>query len=189
MRSLAEKVESIIRAADIGKSPYIIAIDGRCASGKTTLANMLGEALSCNVIHTDDFFLRPEQRTEARLAAPGENLDHERLLSEVLLPLSEGKTVAYRPFDCKTMSFAAPVELGAHRITVIEGAYSCHASLRDFYSLRIFLSVPHGEQMRRIRLRGGESAAKIFEAKWIPLEEKYFAELGIEGLCDYSFTT
>ena len=35
----------------------VIAIDGRCASGKTTLARELAERLGAGVIHMDDFFL------------------------------------------------------------------------------------------------------------------------------------
>lgn len=35
-----------------------IAIDGPCASGKTTLARNLNERFGGNVLHMDDFFLR-----------------------------------------------------------------------------------------------------------------------------------
>ena len=38
----------------------LVAIDGRCAAGKTTLAASLQAQLGCNVFHMDDFFLRPE---------------------------------------------------------------------------------------------------------------------------------
>jgi uridine kinase len=37
----------------------IVAIDGKCTSGKTTLASRLAEIYDCNVFHMDDFFLRP----------------------------------------------------------------------------------------------------------------------------------
>ena len=40
----------------------IIAIDGRCGAGKSTLAARLAELCGGNVFHMDDFFLRPEQR-------------------------------------------------------------------------------------------------------------------------------
>ena len=40
-----------------GKLPFILAIDGRCASGKTTLAGELQKRQACNVIHLDDFYL------------------------------------------------------------------------------------------------------------------------------------
>ena len=58
--------------------PYIVAIDGRCASGKSTLAAYLKSALACSVIHMDHFFLQPHQRTEKRLREPGGNVDYER---------------------------------------------------------------------------------------------------------------
>ena len=48
----------------------------------------------------DHFFLRPEQRTPERLRTPGENVDHERFLEEVLCPLRAGRVFWYRPFDC-----------------------------------------------------------------------------------------
>ena len=71
----------------------LIAVDGRCASGKTTLAATLEEETGCNVVHMDDFFLRPEQRTPQRLAEPGGNVDYERFRQEVILPLSRGDQV------------------------------------------------------------------------------------------------
>lgn len=69
------------------KQPLIIAIDGRSASGKTTLAKELNELFLSEVIHMDDFFLQPEQRTEERLSEVGGNVDRERFLREVALPL------------------------------------------------------------------------------------------------------
>ena len=42
------------------KERVIVAIDGRCASGKTTLAREIAKRLDCNIFHMDDFFLRPE---------------------------------------------------------------------------------------------------------------------------------
>ena len=41
------------------KAFVIVAIDGKCTSGKTTLASKLAEIYDCNVFHMDDFFLRP----------------------------------------------------------------------------------------------------------------------------------
>ena len=65
----------------------IIAIDGRCASGKSALASNLENELGCAVFHMDDFFLRPEQRTPQRYAEPGGNVDRERFWEEILEPL------------------------------------------------------------------------------------------------------
>ena len=87
----------------------IVAIDGKCTSGKTTLASKLAEIYDCNVFHMDDFFLRPEQRTPERFAEVGGNVDYERFQEEVLLPLKSGKAFSYRPFDCSTFTLSAPV--------------------------------------------------------------------------------
>lgn len=80
----------------------LIAIDGRCAAGKTTFATHLQGLWDCNMFHMDDFFLRPSQRTPGRLREPGGNVDYERFLGEVLVPLRKGEPFSYCPYDCKT---------------------------------------------------------------------------------------
>lgn len=73
------------------KPRILVAIEGGSASGKTTLAALLGRIYDCQTFHMDDFFLRPEQRTAARLAEPGGNVDRERFFHEVLLPPVQGR--------------------------------------------------------------------------------------------------
>ena len=58
--------------------PLIVAIDGRCGSGKTTLGEYLEQVFDCNLFRMDDFFLRMEQRTPQRLKETGGNVDYER---------------------------------------------------------------------------------------------------------------
>lgn len=184
--------QSIIAMIDdrlLSKEHLLVAIEGRCASGKTTLAQGLKSHYGCNVIPMDHFFLRPEQRTSERLNTPGENVDHERFLEEVLLPLEDGRGFAYRPFDCSSQKLAEPVEIAPNRLTIIEGSYSCHRKLRDHYDLRIFLSVDPEEQIRRIKLRNGEEMAQMFQRRWIPLEERYFSSCGAAQCCDAEFDT
>lgn len=167
--------------------PVLIAVDGRCASGKTTLAARLQRACSCSVIHMDDFFLRPEQRTRKRYETPGENVDHERFLEEILLPLSQGKEVCYRPFDCSTQQLGAPIRLVPASVIIIEGSYSCHPKLAPYYDLKVFLTLSPEKQMRRIVAREGEEYAEVFRTKWIPLEERYFAAYQLEAKNDLCF--
>ncbi|MBR4434690.1 MAG: uridine kinase [Clostridia bacterium] len=170
--------------------PFIIAIDGRCASGKTTLAAQLKRAIEerfstrVNLFHMDDFFLRPEQRTEKRYATPGENVDHERFYSEVLAPLLDDAEFSYRPFDCEKMRLAAPVNVKPAPVAIIEGSYSCHDALYESYGLRVFLSVEPNVQKRRILLRNGEEKLRQFIEKWIPYEEAYFDACAVKARCD-----
>lgn len=167
----------------------VIAIDGRCAAGKTTLASHLQELLSCNVIHMDDFFLRPEQRMQERLNQPGGNVDYERFADEIFLPLRLGHAFSYRPYDCHTQKLTEPIRVEANAITIIEGSYSCHPILWEQYDLRLFLTVEPEEQLRRIRMRNGEVSAKHFLEKWIPLEERYFSAFEIAKKCELCFQT
>lgn len=151
-----------------------IGIDGRCAAGKTTLAAYLQKEFECGVVHMDDFFLRPWQRTAERYAEPGGNIDYERFQSEVFLPLLQGRSLEYRPFDCHLQDFREPVCVKPSPVMIIEGTYSCHPLFREGYQLRIFLTLDPEEQLRRIRERNGEEALIQFREKWIPLEEQYF---------------
>jgi uridine kinase len=137
----------------------------------------------------DDFFLRPEQRTEERLRTPGENVDHERFSEEVLFPLRRGETPCYRPFSCKTLSLGDPIRLSPSPIYLIEGSYSCHPMLRPYYDLTIFLTTDKDEQMRRIRKRNGDAGAVAFRERWIPLEEAYFSACRVPEQCDLRLDT
>ena len=179
----------------IGQMPetaerIIIAIDGRCASGKSTLAAALEKELGCAVFHMDDFFLRTVQRTPERYAEPGGNVDRERVSDEILTPLRRGeKLIEFSKFDCRTFELMPLTSIEAGRIAVVEGSYSCHPDLWDMYDLHIFLTLSEKEQSGRILLREGEERAVVFRDRWIPLEEKYFKAFGIEERCELRFDT
>ena len=172
-------LESVIKQIDdllTQKDAVIVAIDGKCTSGKTTLASKLAELYDCNVFHMDDFFLRPEQRTPERFAEVGGNVDYERFLEEVLLPLKSSKTFSYRPFDCSTFTLSAPVIVTPKRLNIIEGTYSQHPYFRNPYDLKILLTIDEETQHRRI-LDRPEFLHKRFFEEWIPMENRYFDAL------------
>ena len=171
------------------KQPSIIAIDGRCASGKTTLSNQLKNELDCNIIHLDDFFLRPHQRTEERFKTPGSNIDYERFLEEVLIPLKKNCAFSYRPYDCKLQKLADKITIIPKNMTIIEGSYACHPKFIDFFDFKIFMDINHDEQLKRIERRNGKIALKQFSEKWIPLEEEYFNFYKIPENCDLVLLT
>ena len=175
-----------IHALAAAQPRVLVAIDGRCAAGKTTLAASLQAQLACNVFHMDDFFLRPEQRTPERLRQPGGNVDFERFLTVVLRPLRDGAPVTYRPYDCRTQRLCAPVHAEARPVNLIEGSYSCHPALWDLYDLHVFLSVGLEEQRRRIAARSGEKMLPMFTNVWIPMEETYFAQFRVAERADLS---
>ncbi len=172
----------------ISKGRAIIAIEGGSASGKTTLAGMLAEIYDCNVFHMDDFFLRPEQRTPERLSEVGGNVDKERFLSEVLIPLSENREVCFRRFDCSSQSLESPITVFPKRLVFVEGAYSMHPSLAKYYDFSLFLDIAPECQRERIFLRNSRQFAKRFFDEWIPLEILYFSETKIKDRCDMTIS-
>ena len=177
-----ERIDALFSA----DKPVVIAIDGNCTAGKTTLAAMLKKEHDCNVFHMDDFFLRPEQRTPERYAQPGGNVDYERFQEEIMLPLQQGIEFSYRPFDCKTFTLSDPVKVEPKKLNIIEGTYCLHPYFGDVYDLKIFLSVTHEVQARRILERPVFLHKRFFE-EWIPMEMQYFDAFLIPGRADIHF--
>lgn len=186
MQRIVDRITQAVSV--IEKDRVIVAVEGRCASGKTTLARRLEETIGATVFHMDDYFLRPEQRTAERLSTPGGNVDYERFFEEILRPLTDGKEqVVYRPFDCAQQRLCAPIAVTPGRVIIVEGAYSCHPKLREYYDLSVFMTVSPEEQMRRIIARNGAQRAEVFRNRWIPLEEAYFAACQPSNCCDLGF--
>ncbi|MCL2564789.1 MAG: AAA family ATPase [Defluviitaleaceae bacterium] len=185
IETICREIEKIHRE----KGYVLLAIDGRCGSGKTTLAAHLQRIFQCEVIHMDHFFPRLEQRTAERLNEPGGNLDRERFLEEVIAPLKSRKAFSYRRYDPRIHEMAEEFQIQPCDVIIIEGSYSCHPALFDNYDLRVFLSVDMPERLRRIKERNGEDGLKQFREKWIPMEEYYFSAFNLEDRCDFVFKT
>ena len=161
----AQEISHFAEFLEESHHPLLIGIDGRCASGKTTFAGLLCAKLNCPVIHADDFFLRPEQRTEARYAEPGGNMDRERL-EEVLEQVKQQKEVTFQRFDCKVMQMGDQITVPASEAVIVEGSYCLHP------------------EMERLKKREPAEKVQMFQNQWIPLEEKYFASCGVQDVCD-----
>ncbi len=166
----------------------IIAIDGCCASGKTTLAARLAEDFGLQIIHMDDFFLLPEMRTKERLSAAGGNIHYERFNDEVAAGITSGTEFEYRVFSCRTGNYSGTVKIDPALPVIIEGAYSVHPDIKINYDLKIFLETDTQTQLKRIEKRNGADAVEVFKSKWIPLENLYFETFDIKNKCDIKIT-
>lgn len=190
---------SLFAAIDrlLSQKPHVvIAIDGKCGAGKSTLASLLATVYSCNLIHMDDFYLPADLRTGERLAETGGNIHYERFSSEVLPALTALKQgsaafqpAAYQVFDCHRMDYQGVCPtISAQPLTIVEGSYSLRPEFRDAYDLKIFLDISEKMQKERLLARNGEEAYKHFESKWIPMELRYFEGSHVTECCDMTFS-
>ena len=167
------------KGAQFNPSQLLIAIDGMCGSGKTTLGQLLQSVYDCNLFHMDDFFLRPEQRTPERMAQVGGNVDYERFQKEILNHICQQEGLSYRIYDCKSQTLGSPVFTPWKCLNIIEGSYSQHPYFGDVYDLRFFCEICEEEQLLRIRRRNGDVMAERFRKEWIPRENRYFEAFSI----------
>ena len=169
--------------------PLVLALDGRCGSGKTTLANALAaQPPGCTLLRTDDFYLPPARRSPDWAHTPCANMDLDRLRDEALRPAYEGQAVQYRAYSCREGAYLPARELAAQPLVILEGSYSHHPLLTGYETLRVFLTCAKEEQTRRLQEREGERYAN-FAARWVPLEEGYFAQYHITETADFVVDT
>ena len=165
------------------KRPIIIGIDGRCGSGKTSLAKLIAGIFPCNVIHMDDFYLPMGERAENWTEVPGGNMNFARLRSEILIPAQSGEEVFYRPYHCQEGVYGEALQLAPCQLVIVEGSYSHHPLLADAYHLKVFLTCSKEVQTKRLQEREG-SYFNMFEKRWIPMEENYFQHFHVEAGSD-----
>ena len=108
----------------------------------------------------------------------------ERVLAEVLEPLKAGKPLEYGVFNCSVMAVDRICREEAKDIVIVEGAYSLHPQLRDFFDLKVLVTVDEATQKQRILARNGEKMLRRFLNEWIPLELRYFEACGVKDCCD-----
>ncbi len=192
MAQITQQSLTAILAAALAQQPtkpLVMALDGRCGSGKTTLANALAKQFPASLtLHTDDFYLPPARRAHGWEQTPCANMDLARLRDEALRPAYAGQPVQYRAYSCREGAYQLAQQLAAQPLVILEGSYSHHPLLAGYETLRVFLTCSKAEQTRRLQAREGERYAN-FAARWIPLEEGYFAKYRIEETADFVVDT
>ncbi len=169
------------------EAPVVVAIDGRCGSGKSRFASLVGRLFPCSVLHMDDFYL-PEHRRKANwMQVPGQNIDFDAL-SGVLHTLRAGKTVSCRRFDCAAGHYDDALCIAPQPLILLEGSYSMHPRLAAAVDKGVFLTCTPQEQLRRLQRRQ-QGSIGVFESLWIPLEECYFQTFQVAKSGDLTLDT
>ena len=136
-----EELTSTIADRLARQPAVLVALDGRCGSGKTTLAAQLTERFPQSItVHTDDFYLPPSRRVTGWESIPCANMDIQRLRDEVVAPARAGQAFSYQAYSCREGAYLPPRPLGPAPLVIVEGSYSHHPSLVPYYDIRIFVT-------------------------------------------------
>jgi len=93
VKMICERIKSLLEIND----RVLVAIDGNCGAGKSTLGRKIAELWDANLFHMDDFYLTPELRTTARMQEVGGNVDYMRFKVEIIEGVNKGKSFEFRP--------------------------------------------------------------------------------------------
>ena len=167
----------------------VILIEGHAGGGKSTLANLFKDVFGYDIVHVDDFFLQPHQRSEERLKEIGGNLDYERFYEEVVKPIIKKQSFAYQIFDCQSLSLQGYRDISFDQSIVVEGSYCMHPYFKDYATYKIFIDIDSDTQIKRIASRNGEFLTRRFINEWIPKENAYFEHFDIKEKADYILET
>ena len=187
LRRLADAIEEVSIA-----HPIRVAIDGRPAAGKTTLADELAVVLRADgreVIRAtiDDFLVPREQRyRRGEYSAAGcyfDAHDHQALNRVLLDPLGPGgdrrfQTAVYDPAADSALSLSLETA-AADAVLLFDGVFLMRPELNERWDLRVLVSTALEATVERavIRERGPLSRAEV-ERRWreryLPAQRLYF---------------
>lgn len=130
----------------------LIGIDGLGASGKTTLARRIAQALGdAVIIHTDDYYKPVDERTVG-------------LVPEIVSPDFDWDALEREIFKKERKG-----------ITIIVGVYALQERFIGYYDFKIWVDAPHDVRVKRMIEREGEAVAREWQANWLEREERYLA--------------
>ncbi|MFJ1609144.1 uridine kinase [Streptomyces sp. NPDC088253] len=143
----------------------LIGVDGHAGSGKTTFAGRLAAALGdAPVLHLDDIATHEELFGWT-----------QRLLRQVVEPLSRGETARYAPYDWTARAFGPVRELPPAPVILLEGVGAGRRALRPYLARLLWMELARDEAWTRGRRRDGE-AQSAFWARWVAAERQHFVE-------------
>jgi len=180
---IAELADTIL-ARKLDARPLRVAIDGRCAAGKTMLADELAAQISARwpgiqVLRpsVDGFHhLRARRYAQGEFSAQGyydDAYDYDAIVELLLKPLS-GATF---PAHCRQVSSdvrrdlavdAPPILVGANAVLLFEGIFVLRDAINGYWDLRILVDVDAGVSIERAVARdAGESGSReVIEKKY-----------------------
>lgn len=167
----------------------IIAIDGMSGSGKSTLGRLLNEELNGNLFHIDDFFRPPQIDENNQYSKYGSNINFTKIKNNIIEKILVKEEISYQPFDFKTHTHQDYLTIPFKNINIIEGSYSMHPFLKEYYHYQIFVKTNKCKQIFRILKREGLKKLFKFKKIWIPNENIYHKNLNISKQANIIYKT
>lgn len=180
-------LDALVAAVDrvrSNRSPVLVAIDGMSAAGKSTLAGNLAERRDASVVHGDDFYRVMDDAKRFVLppdAAYQQDFDWQRLLSEAILPLRQGRSARFQRYDWSSGGLGEWATIEAREIVVVEGVYVSRPELRELFDLKIWVETPADIRAARQRTRNDSPA---WVERWDRAEQFYVTEFSPAGSAD-----
>lgn len=148
------------------KQPVLVAIDGYGGAGKTTLAKHIQAAFpGSRIICSDEF------------ALPQGGGDRKRMLDQVFLPLSEGRTATYQRFEWSKQALTDWIEIKPEGLIIIEGVQVLRDDFHSYFDLRIWidcsLELAAQRGMERDRNILSSEDIKLWEERWMKEDRDY----------------
>jgi uridine kinase len=190
-RALAEFAGSLARRQP-GDRALLVAIDGYGGSGKSSFTTLLYGALRSagvtpvTIVEADGFVLNLREEDWRPIPSmQGERapyqIDLDRLRQEGLEPLRNGSPAQFLHRDWWHPEKAEVRTVLSQGIVLVEGTYTLHGRLREFYDERIFIECPPELALERALARDippGED--RVGELAWRevhhPAESAYISE-------------
>lgn len=165
--------------------PGIVAIDGRSANGKSTLAALINlEVPGSVLVHTDDIPSSAAWSGRDRYSPPESAIPSfydwvERVREKVLKPARAGQAVAYRPPSwtdwLREESAFIDVSAGCP-LLIFEGVGAARRELTDLLDVAVWVqSDTEKAETRGIIRDGGDMEAATFWKKWMAEEVPFLA--------------
>ncbi|MFP1628170.1 uridine kinase [Streptomyces sp. 5K101] len=162
-----DRLAAQLRALDPSCGPVrLIAVDGHAGSGKSTFAARLAAALGGDgvpVLHLDDLATHEELFAWT-----------DRMLDEVIAPLSRGRTALFHPYDWNLRRFLPPRPLPAAPVVLIEGVGAGRRALRPHLACLLWMDRAAEDSWARGRQRDGTGLSTFWDG-WTAAETRHFA--------------
>ena len=175
LAALAQEVRQLEPRAG---ATTMVVIDGPSGSGKSTFATRLAEATGAGLLRLEDMY-------------PGwDGLDEgaQRLVDDVLEPLSRGEQATIRRWDWLAMRELDREPLVIEPLLVIEGVGAGSRAAAPFISLLIWLEAETEERYARAIARDGELYLGHWD-RWAAQEQVTFAREATRDRADRTYRT